>query len=94
MNKAPMESETVLRVERTYGVTLGWAVFWLCLLLATFALAVFVTVRSLRHGLHGWALALRLLLIWAVPVAGPTAILLSLRRAARTQQPRDEPPLD
>ena len=89
-----MESETIWRIERTYGVTPGWAVFWLCLLLATFALAVFVPVRSVGHGLQGWALALRLLLIWAVPVAGPTAILLSLHRLARTRLTKDEPPLD
>jgi hypothetical protein len=92
MNKVPMESDTILRVERTYGISAGWAIFWLCLVLGVFALAVFATVRSVKHGHQGWGLALRLLLIWAVPVGGPAAVVLCLRRAARIQQLKDEPP--
>jgi hypothetical protein len=83
----------MLRVERTYGISsIGWAIFWLCLVLAVFALAVFATVHSMRHGHHGLALALRLLLIWAVPIGGPATVLLCLRRAARNERPNDEPP--
>ena len=94
MNKVPMDSQTILRVERTYGISIGWAVFWLCLVLAVFALAAFATLRSVRHGHEGSALALRLLLIWAVPFGGPTAVLLYLRRAARIQHLKDETPSD
>jgi hypothetical protein len=95
MKKVPMESQTILRVERTYGISsIGWAIFWLCLVLGVFALAVFATVRSVRHGHQGSALALRLLLIWAVAIGGPAAVLLYLRRSARIQQLKDEPPSD
>ena len=51
-------------------------------------------VRSVRHEHQGSALALRLRLIWAVPIGGPAAILLYLRRSARIQQLEDEPPSD
>jgi hypothetical protein len=89
-----MESETILRVERTYGVSIAWAIFWLCFVLGVFALAVIATVRSVRQGQHGAALALRLLLVWALPIAGPAALLLYLRRAARIPPLKDEPPSD
>jgi hypothetical protein len=46
MKKVPMESQTILRVERTYGCSIGWAIFWLCFVLGVFALAVFATVSS------------------------------------------------
>ena len=94
MKKVPMESQTILRVERTYGCSIGWAIFWLCFVLGVFALAVFATVRSVRHGHQGSALALRLLLIWAVPIGGPAAVLLYLRRVAPIQPVKDELPSD
>ncbi len=82
-DKVPIQSETPVLVERTYGVTPGAAVAWLCLLLGVFALATFATVHSVKHGHDGWGLALRLLFIWVVPVGGPVAVMLYLRRAAR-----------